>query len=144
LNSGTISELEAVAVAVREKYDTRQHKMIMDFLARNNGRYITAGMIVSALAGQAGQTTVYRTLDALVKEKAVIKVDLPEGKGAYYQYPKAPGGESGCHLLCTGCGEVADLDCSFISELDAHVRSEHHFKLDSMKTVLSGLCEKCG
>lgn len=127
----------------RNKYDTKQRKTIMAYLMQNSDKHLTAEMIAGALSDCVGQTTVYRNLDWLVKEHVVIKVDMPNGKGAYYQYLNEPSSQKSCHLLCSGCGEVVNLSCSFISELSSHVDQEHRFKLDNTKTVLRGLCEHC-
>jgi len=129
-------------MAGRCNYNTKQRETILSYLAKNSGRPLTAEMMANDLSGSVGKTTVYRNLDYLAKKKAVIKVDIPDGKGAYYQYMDSSNGNS-CHLLCTGCGKIIDADCNFVSELSVHVRKEHQFKLDNLKTVLYGLCKSC-
>ena len=36
------------------------------------------------------------------------------------------------------------LDCGFIRRMEAHIEKEHGFTLDSGRTVLYGLCGRCG
>ena len=42
------------------------------------------------------------------------------------------------------CGALEHLDCGFIRRMEAHIEKEHGFTLDSGRTVLYGLCGRCG
>ena len=48
------------------------------------------------------------------------------------------------HLRCLRCGALEHLDCGFIRRMEAHIEKEHGFTLDSGRTVLYGLCGRCG
>lgn len=129
---------------MRGAFKTKQRDLIMDYLSKNRGQVLTAEMIIKALAGKAGQTTIYRNLDKLSAEKMILKMEMPDGKSACYQYCDRAEDETHCHLLCTSCGRVVELDCNYISELNTHISTEHRFKIDRAKTVLYGSCESCG
>ena len=64
--------------------------------------------------------------------------------GSCYQY--ADGAEN-ClehlHLKCEGCGELLHHECDELAILRRHVLDEHSFKVDALRTVLYGRCEKC-
>ena len=125
------------------KYNTRQRRLILDYLSGNPETPMTAETIAAALSGSVGQTTVYRNLERLTAEKLLIKYDLSDGRGAYYQYCTESGHSGHCHLLCTGCGTTAELDCEHIADFSSHVLEKHRFNLDRRRTVLMGLCERC-
>ena len=130
---------------MRGEYNTKQRKLILAYLARHKEQHLTAEDIAAALNGQVGQTTVYRTLDRLAADNRVIKYEIPGGKSAYYQYEeinKIAG--SHCHLFCVKCGDMTDLNCHFVRRLSDHIQEDHRFKLDDIKTVFYGVCERCG
>jgi len=129
-----------IVLPVRNQYDTKQRKLIIAFIRDNRDKNLSAEMIGAALAGVVGQTTVYRCLHMLVKEKFLVKIDMPDQKSTYYRCTDNP---KICQLMCVKCGSAIDLECSLVTELNRHIRQEHRFQVDSLKTVLYGCCEKC-
>ena len=89
-----------------------------------------------------GLATVYRQLDKLTQQGLVHKVTTEEG--ALYQYCPQAGHPHDCFLLrCEGCGRMVHLDCRHLEEVCRHLSSEHHFRIDPRRTVLTGLCDHC-
>lgn len=90
-----------------------------------------------------GLTTVYRQLERLEKAGKVHK--LMTDTGAKYQFCTCADSGRDCFLLkCEKCGAIRHLDCSYLGELYRHLEREHHFHIDSRRTLFYGLCENCG
>ena len=78
----------------------------------------------------------------LTQQGLVHKVTTEEG--ALYQYCPQAGHPHDCFLLrCEGCGRMVHLDCQHLEEVCRHLSSEHHFRIDPRRTVLTGLCDHC-
>lgn len=129
-----------------KSYKTKQRDVIINALRQLNG-HTTAEALVAHLHqnGQVvGLATVYRNLDKLVNEGAVLKYTLPEGLSACYQYLDACGGEKGhSHLICTQCGGVTHLACEAVNTFATHLQQQHGYVLDKHKTVFYGRCARC-
>ena len=108
-------------------YKTRQRAEIEGVL--RDGDCMTVRDICARLASSGanvGETTVYRTLEKMAAEGDVRRYD------------------GHVHLRCLRCGALEHLDCGFIRRMEAHIEKEHGFTLDSGRTVLYGLCGRCG
>ena len=78
-------------MAERVRYRTKQQELIRDCLEKHSDRFVTAEQCMDCLKAEGihvGQTTVYRALDRLTEENAVIKIPAVDGAGA----PDAPAG----------------------------------------------------
>lgn len=133
------------AAGRRSGYKTKQRALTEQALQKNGDRHITAEELTEQLERSGhtvGRTTVYRCLEKMVAEGKVQKYTAI-GESACYQYL----GEKDCcehfHLKCTRCGKLIHIECSHLSELSAHIRAEHGFTVDKLKTVLYGLCGDC-
>jgi Fur family ferric uptake transcriptional regulator len=91
-----------------------------------------------------GQTTVYRHLEKLAASGMIRKYVLRDGKSACYQYIDH---KTNCrehfHLKCERCGTLIHVDCDFLDEVGRHLRCQHHFQINTLKTVFYGTCKKC-
>lgn len=126
-------------------YTTKQHQAILNCLSRRAEEALTAADLAEELrrAGSpVGLATIYRHLEKLEKLGRVHKVSTEEG--AFYQYCTHPAEGRDCFLLrCEACGRIVHLDCSHLRELYAHLETDHHFRIDPRRTVLTGLCGTC-
>ena len=71
------------------KYSTRQQKIILECLQEYGDTFYTIDQFMELLRGkeiQIGRTTVYRGLERLQKEGAVLKVPSVEGAPAQYRF----------------------------------------------------------
>lgn len=128
-------------------YHTDQKNMIFRYFERNNDRQISASEIKEELAvanQKIGLATIYRHLDSLEKQGVIRKFADESGKKSCWQYA---GGNENCsshyHLKCEKCGKIIHLDCGFVSDIDAHILTEHQFTMDRTKTVFYGTCAGC-
>lgn len=84
-------------------------------------------------------STVYRTLDALAELGLVAHTHLGHGSPTYHLVDHA----THVHLVCLGCGGVADAPLSVAAELAANVRSARDFEADIKHMVVHGWCREC-
>ena len=47
------------------------------------------------------------------------------------------------HCKCEKCGRLIHLHCEELEEFQSHLLKDHHFRMDSRRTVFYGLCEQC-
>ena len=126
-------------------YKTRQRAEIVRIM-RSSGDCLTVREIcerLSASGANVGETTVYRTLEKMASEGGVRRYE--PGKGAaVYRLADDRRCDGHVHLRCLRCGALEHLDCAFMRRMEAHIEKEHGFTLDSGRTVLYGLCGRCG
>ena len=127
------------------KYKTKQRVAILDFIESNKDREVTANDILVYLNKndlKASQTTIYRYLDNLVKEGIIKKNYSEEKSSSCYQYVGKRCKEH-YHLKCNNCGEIIHLDSEIFSSIERKIIDRYGFKIDNIKTILYGTCNKC-
>jgi Fur family ferric uptake transcriptional regulator len=125
-------------------YNTRQRKRILDYMLSLGDSHVTANQMVRYFEDEEtaiGQTTVYRHLEKLAEDGKIHKYVL--NGSACYQYIKGQECREHFHLKCEECGALIHLDCTLLDEIQRHVLHKHRFKINSLKTVFYGKCEKC-
>lgn len=128
-------------------YRTKQRTIVENCLKENHNIHMTVDDIVLFLAKKGenvGRTTVYRTLEKMVRENKARKYVTGKNDSACFQYLET---FDTCHrhfhLKCVDCGTLLHVDCEKINQLSNHIASEHGFMLDTVQTVLYGRCEGC-
>lgn len=128
------------------KYETKHKKTIEDIFNNRKGECFTAEKLVSLLK-ENGSTvsvaTLYRHLDALVKDGKIVKIPTQSGSFLYQSEKCDSCHEQHCSLMCIECGKVIHMDCNELSKLSDHVEEEHGFFIDHFKTVIYGKCAEC-
>ncbi len=127
-------------------YNTKQSKLVYDFLVNNSHKHYTAEEVYYALVSDGnniGRTTVYRQLDKLCDEKKARKFFSGENNACCYQF-ESEHCHNHYHLKCSSCGTLIHTECDFLDKLASHIFSDHQFKIDGSRTVLYGICQKCG
>ena len=126
-------------------YSTKQYQAVLHALETHAQSAITAAELAEALRQDGcpvGLATIYRQLDKLEAAGWVHKI--PTEEGALYQYCPHHDAHRDCFLLrCSSCGRMVHLDCTHLQSLYQHLESEHHFRIDSRRTILTGLCQTC-
>lgn len=94
-----------------------------------------------SLATKQVPSTVYRTLEKLVKTGEVVA--LAHGKTIVYEYQKEEHHHH--HIRCVECGLVGDIDdCLLDSKKVLNILKQLEFaELTSHSFELSGRCNKC-
>ena len=100
-------------MAQSEGYKTKQRDHILQFLIENQSRHVTVDDVVDHLK-QSGNPVGN-------KEECAVHF----------------------HLKCITCKKLIHLNCDFMNGIEQHILKEHHFQVDSSRTVFYGQCEDC-
>ena len=131
---------------MKSKYNTKQRERILKYLKENKDSNITADEIINYFKStndKIGKATVYRYLNNLVKENIVKKYMVENRNCSCYQYIEEQNCDSHYHLKCEKCNKIIHLECDEFKGVENHIAKEHDFELDSVKTVLYGICKEC-
>ena len=127
---------------VKKSYKTEQRKELLDYLVKNNKKFVKADDIEKHLKKRnfsIGLSTIYRFLNSL-EEQGKVRVEHKEHT-KYYQYISEECSNH-YHLQCKKCGKLIHLHCDDIKELKEHISKEHNFEIDSIATIV-GICAEC-
>jgi Fur family ferric uptake transcriptional regulator len=140
---------EAVPLATKTHYKTKQMEAILSFMQSMQGHHVTVHDICEHFdqAGiSVGKTTVYRNLDRMVRQGVVAKYIVDGTSGACFEYigePDMPEESPSFHCKCKQCGKLTHLECDEVSEFGRHMLRHHDFEMDPMRTVFYGVCGDC-
>lgn len=84
------------------------------------------------------QATVYRAVEALVKEGVIKQVDFREGK---YRYELE--GDHHHHLVCKNCGTVTPVYDKCLAMTDSQISQKYNFNVSEHHLEFFGLCSRC-
>ena len=84
--------------------------------------------------------TVYRTLDLLVKNNFIRKMDIGDGKFIYETKLNHPHHD---HMICVECGKIIEFHEEKIEELQDKVCENINFKIIRHIHQLFGVCKEC-
>lgn len=132
----------------KPKYKTKNREELIAYLASVSGHFTAADIYdhFRANGSPIGQATVYRQLESLVDEGVINKYIIDGSSPACFEYVGHEGhadAEVCFHCKCEKCGRLIHLHCEELEEIQQHLYSEHHFRLDPLRTVFYGLCEDC-
>lgn len=133
----------------RTQYNTCAKAMLHELFRNSPDRQFSIEQVIDELkelvsdGKMPGKSTVYRIVGRLYEDGVISRFNDSE-IGIVYQYM---GEECDCdshfHLKCTECGKVYHLECGHSEELLCHVLENHHFRIDSGKSLLYGECSEC-
>ena len=133
-------------MATRDRYRTKQQKIILAYLQTHENTTLTVEHIWTALrekGTEVGQTTVYRALERLVEEHFVVKIPSASGNCAQYRYVGESASTTSGKLVCLTCNKTYPLECNKLEALTRHIQADHQFEIDPRYTVLYGCCPGC-
>ena len=133
---------------VRNQYNTRQRSRLLEYMQAVPGEHFTAKDVCDyfqACGAPIGVATVYRQLERMVEEGLVNKYIIDANSPACFEYVdrQATCGEECFHCKCEKCGKLIHLHCEELVQIRSHLKEEHHFTMDPLRTVFYGLCEDC-
>jgi Fe2+ or Zn2+ uptake regulation protein len=98
--------------------------------------------LIEAVRGDLGDVSpqaVYDVLRALPEADLLRRIE-PAGSVARYESRVA---DNHHHLICRGCGAIADVDCA-VGETPCLTASETHgFTIDEAEVIYWGTCPDC-
>ncbi len=136
-------------MAGRSHYNTKQREVLLDYLRERQGTHVTAADVcahVLQTGGSLSRSTVYRQLESLVNEGFLNKYIIDGESPACFEYVDREShgaGETCYHCKCEQCGRLIHLHCEEMDAFGLHLRNEHGFSLDPVRTVIYGLCGAC-
>lgn len=86
------------------------------------------------------RATVYRTIDVLVKNRLIDKLDIGDGRTRFEYNEKYTHHD---HLICTSCGKIIEFHSNDIENYQKQIAKEHKFQLIEHSHQLYGICEDC-
>lgn len=120
---------------------TPQREMIVEAVA-HSPTHLSAEQVyelVQARTRAMDIATVYRTLDLLVEEGLLSRIDVGGDRSLYAAAHHGPH----IHLVCRRCGKVIEADQSLIQPLEEDLQAAHGFTPDLEHISLFGLCQEC-
>jgi Fur family ferric uptake transcriptional regulator len=100
------------------------------------------GSLIDAVREDLGEVSpqaVYDVLRALTDAGLVRRIE-PAGSAARYESRVA---DNHHHVICRGCGAIADVDCA-VGETPCLTASDTHgFTVDEAEVIYWGLCPAC-
>lgn len=123
-----------------QRRNTHQRKLVLDAVLASSS-HPTADEIFAAVRAtdpKVSRGTVYRNLNLLSEEGAILHIKTPGGS----RFDKTV--EPHTHLACTGCGRVIDAEAPYAAELDSAVEERvTGWQVFSHYTIFEGICPDC-
>lgn len=123
-------------------YDTDSRRAVADFLRDHADEQYTAEDVAAALRDKAGKSTVYRLLSRLCEEGEIRRLAKEGERASVYQAIPDARCLGHLHMKCVECGHLVHLDESESRRIAA-IADARAFTLDTKRTMIYGLCEKC-
>ena len=125
------------------KYQTKQRKTLLEYLARHADETLSGKQIADALQDDnISLSAVYRNLAELEEEGKVHRISKEGSRKVYFRYEDADC-KSHLHLSCRKCGKTYHLDAAETDCLISSVAQSSRFAVDTSDTVLYGVCADC-
>ncbi len=83
-------------------------------------------------------TTVYRTLDFLVKQGLALPAHIGNGQFVY-EYAR----HNHHHLLCRDCGDMLEIDHNALQALYKKFQVSTGYQIDTVHLTFFGRCPRC-
>jgi Fe2+ or Zn2+ uptake regulation protein len=83
--------------------------------------------------------TVYRNLNLLEELGMIRKVESAGSTGLRFDGRN----DEHCHLVCSSCKKIMDVDLDYFAPIDAKVHADTGFTVSEHGIVLKGLCKDC-
>ena len=109
---------------------------------RHAGGHASAGKIAEQVREQypfVDVSTVYRTLDVLKRMRLATATDMGGGDYVFEWAPEQPHH----HIICSSCGQVQELEHSYLTELEGRLQGNFGFVPDLHHFAIFGLCREC-
>jgi len=129
-------------------YKTKQQDLLFSYLREMQGKHFTAEEVRAHFEAKKltiGIATIYRQLEKLVAEGKIQKYFIDEHSAACFEYAgeSCNKNEQHFHLKCELCGRLIHLECDELEKLGEHVKTEHGFVINPLRTVFYGVCKDC-
>jgi Fur family ferric uptake transcriptional regulator len=139
-----MTELNLLKTALKKeglRY-TQQRQLIWDELCSSEEHRDAEEIYLSLRKDgvNASRATVYRTIDVLIKNKLVRKLDLGDGKARYENKMDSTHHD---HLICVQCGKIEEFMNDKIEAIQDDIVKGFGFKMIRHIHQLFVLCDEC-
>ncbi|MEV8513232.1 Fur family transcriptional regulator [Dactylosporangium sp. NPDC051484] len=120
---------------------TRPRLAVLEILETSHG-HLDVEQIVARVRRRLDTVStqaVYDVLSALSRAGLARRIE-PAGSPARYE---SRVGDNHHHVVCRGCGEIADVDCAVGDAPCLTPSQAHGFVLDEAEVTFWGLCPAC-
>ncbi len=124
---------------------TTQRRAVLDILLEHEGEHLSTEEIygyVKEKCPEIGLATVYRTLLLLDRLELIYKLDLDDGCSRY-EMNKNQEDHRHHHLICTRCGNVAEVHEDLLDTLEQEILLKNDFLVTDHRLKLYGYCKTC-
>jgi Fur family transcriptional regulator, stress-responsive regulator len=121
---------------------TRPRLAVLDVLAEGHGHHFDVDEIAARVRQRLDSVStqaVYDVLGVLSRAGLARRIE-PAGSPALFE---ARAGDNHHHVVCRGCGTIADVDCVVGSAPCLDPNQNHGFELDEAEVTFWGLCPAC-
>ncbi len=121
---------------------TPQRVAVLEEIVRDSGHRECEDiyMALRQNGSHVSRATIYRTMDILVKNEFVRKMEFGDGRA---RYESKVDNSHHDHMICTSCGEILEFVDHNIEDIQDKIAKRYHFKLQRHIHQLFGLCKKC-
>lgn len=129
---------------------TLPRRVILEYLAGTDDHLLAKDIYrgINKKHPDIGLTTVYRTLDLLVKMGLINKFEFGEGQSRYELTWDLK--EHHHHLVCLGCGKIIDYndfiedEIKFFGKIEKSLSRKYKFAIQNHEVYFYGRCQGCG
>jgi Fe2+ or Zn2+ uptake regulation protein len=120
---------------------TRPRLAVLEILATNPGHLDVEDIAerVRQRLESVSTQAVYDVLSALSRAGLARRIE-PAGSPARFE---GRVGDNHHHVVCRGCGEIADVDCAVGAAPCLDPSQHHDFQIDEAEVTFWGLCPAC-
>ncbi len=122
---------------------TPLRRSILEILARSDGpigAYALMDELSRVQQRSVAPPTVYRTLEFLVENGFVIKI---ESRNAFAACDTPGHAHHGVLLICSRCGKSDEVDSADLDALLRETASASGFRMERQVVEIEGVCESC-
>ena len=140
-NKKLVSRFKDILQRERLKY-TPQRVAVLEEIIKDKGHRECEDIYLALKQNgrKVSRATVYRTMDILVKNSLVRKMDIGDGRSRYESKVDTPHHD---HMICNSCGDIVEFIDQGIENLQDKVAKRYHFILQRHIHHLFGICKKC-
>lgn len=125
-------------------YNTKQRKILLEYLTAHRDMQLSAGQIAKDLKEQGiSLSAVYRNLAALEEDGKVAPVRKGNCRQVLYRFVADSHCHEHLHLFCKKCGKTYHMDSAETDIFVNIIAKNDNFSIDKSDTVLYGLCKVC-
>lgn len=134
-----MSDLEKISLKLEARgyRITPSRRAVIAAILGQQGHFTADGLVTKCRG--AGRATVFRTLRLLAEFGVVCRVLMEDGSMRYLVTERG----HHHHLVCTGCGNVEDLDACAITDLIGELSRATGYEVDGHWLELYGRCTAC-